>query len=257
MKSITRFAEIDTSTWSSDHLVLIDIDDTLVVPKERIIRNCNRKQRSMFLKSIETNLGSEMVDRIFEYHGYIYVDDNITSFIDKINKKDIAYIAITARRTGYASPTSRKTAQDKILGDLAKIGFAYDPKLYPNNANIILSHQDIFSKIDETLEQFYQHHGPMIKEGIIFCCNINKNEILSYYMNMVLDRPKKIILIDDSIKNLQLVKKYCEQRDYEHELYYFEGAKLLDNEITDKEINNRIKYMCKHKMYASEEQFNL
>jgi hypothetical protein len=252
IRKILKFNEINTTNWSKHCLLLLDIDETIIIPREKVMRDVNyHNNGKRFIKSMRDNLGEIMVDQIFDKKDYIFVDKEFPLFIKKMVEMKIPYISLTARRTGEASPTSGK-AEDILINDLNKLNIKFDPQIYPNNTMIKLSHQDVFSKIKDDLLPFYRQNSPMIKSGIIFCCNINKDEILTYYLYQVIEKPKKIIVIDDKITNLERIKSYCEKENLEYELYHFIGEDLLDNDISNEEVDKRIEYMLKHKIYISE-----
>jgi hypothetical protein len=255
IKTINKFSEIDTSSWDDKTLLLLDIDDTIVVPKEKVIRNANHDKRVYFQDKIKEYIGEEMVDKILENQGYMFVDNNFMDFYNKVN---IPKICITTRRTGKMLSTS-KPSEDLIIDDLNKLGVKLDPKKYPNNARINLDIHDAFTHVHDDLYNFYKQDSQMIKDGIIFCCNVNKNEVLLYYFYLLLEKPNKIIVIDDKLKTLELIKKFCDygQLKCDYELYHFRGVDLLDNKISDKEVNNRIDYMIKTQSYAPESDFTI
>lgn len=253
IRTVSKFSEIDTSSWDDGTLLLLDIDDTIIVPKEKVIRNANHNKRVYFQDTIKEYVGKEMVNKIIENQEYIFVDSD---FMDFYNKVTIPKVCISSRRTGKMLSTS-KPSEDLIIDSLKKLGVKLNPKKYPDNIRINLDIHDAFTHVHDNIYEFYRTDSQMIKDGIIFCCNINKNEVLLYYFYLMLEIPKKIVVVDDKLKTLELIKDFCDRKQLkcDYELYHFRGVDLLDNKISDEKLNNRIDYIINNKKYAPESDF--
>src|ERR1044071_4103037 len=102
--SITKIIsinEIPFDTYSTKDLVAFDLDDTIFVQNDKIMRSINSKQRHYFITDIINNSKVSNVKKMFENVEYRLVEDDTIRHINNLQNRNIETLALTARRTGF------------------------------------------------------------------------------------------------------------------------------------------------------------
>ena len=81
--------------------------------------------------------------------------------------------------------------------------------------------------------------------GIIFCGNYDKGEVLAYWLTQINYHPRKVIFIDDKMKNIKSVEEALHKRGYPfvgiRYGYLDDFIKTINQEVIEKELNEFIK----------------
>jgi len=115
--------------------------------------------------------------------------DNSNALIKDLQDNGISTIAVTNR----SIPTYKRTIEQlkKIDIDFSKKG------LSKNDIDLAVKYNGIFS------------------QGIIFCGGNNKGKMLFQFLDKINYKPKKIVFIDDKLKNVKHVEKEVEKQNIE------------------------------------------
>lgn len=118
------------------------------------------------------------------------IEENTISVINDLQKKGVTVIALTARSLQLTLRT---------IEQLQRLGI-YFTKTDPYECPLVHGHG---------------HGKPgLYINGIIFSGSHSKGEMLVSWLKQSKYRPKKIIFIDDKLKNLESVEQALHQRDY-------------------------------------------
>ena len=198
-------------------LVLYDINETLITYPEsrRLFRAPNTEHlKKMFAKLQERYPDQyiEIRNRLFETNTIQLSDPKFTDLINKCKEKDTPFLCFTAIRTGLANQHQSELTEDKWVKLLADFNL---DKQYNVNFSGINEARLPHLRIDPTLQPFMQNNDAMIKDGIVFCNNINKGYIIHLimvYLEIINKKPHSVIMLDNRLENLvdvdEQLKKY-------------------------------------------------
>jgi len=188
-----KLSEIYKHT-NKNTLVIFDIDDTIMTPK---IWPGSNTWLEHEIKRIQKK-GLEFEDALylilplyFSVHQFtedmMAPLDNSPKLIKTLQKNNIKTMALTNR----SMPMLKIT-----LKELQGIGIDFlKNSLYGQDLELSITHKGRFS------------------EGIIFCGNNDKGELLFQFLEKIGFRPEKIIFIDDKLKNVKSVQVAVEKRE--------------------------------------------
>ncbi len=239
--TVKSINEIPFDNYTSDDIIAFDLDDTLFIQKDKIMRNANTSQRNMFISDIKNQCGNSRVSFLYDNSEYMLVESDTLNHIENLNKRNVETIAFTARRTGRPTSDCVNTVEDNTLKILNKLGINFRSDIFHdfeleglNTANLIYAN-DI---ADPTLKPFDFPSDAMIKNCVIFANNIDKGIVVGKTFQQFKFVPTTFVLIDDNEKNHQsmilAIKKINDLFGYKINYvgYHYTGAKdLLDNVI--------------------------
>ena len=212
-------------------LTLLDIDDTILIPQNPVMRTINKDKRSLFLSKLQKIGGDMLVDKIFSAPD-ILVEDDMKQFVDTASTKGNIF-ALTLRRTGLASPTETILVQNSTANriDSLDIKLSYHDKKIefdePDDQNLI---------IDKKLNPFHKPEKPMLYKSIIFTCNINKGFIFEQFIKHF-DKPDIIFSIDNDIKNLLEEEKMSKDLGFEFIGFEYIAYQYLEDNVITEDID--------------------
>ena len=71
-------------------------------------------------------------------------------------------------------------------------------------------------KSDIILDDFLSDHNPIFSNGVLCCDTFPKSECIKIFLNYINWFPKKIIFVDDSLRNLSDVGEFCSRNKIEY-----------------------------------------
>lgn len=243
INEIDSFSQIDFGKYTENDCFAFDLDDTVWVPTEKIMRNINFDERSKFLDEIRTISGNERVSYIYDTIPYQLVEEDLQGHIKNLNNNNIPTVAFTARRTGKATLDQKRMVEDDTIQIVQILGLKFNYRHFQTLElhNVNPNNPDFQEKIvDRRLKPFELSNNAMIKEGVIFTNNIDKGFVLGEIFNQGRFFPNRFILIDDKINNLKSVQeaiKNINERfntSIAFEGFLYNGYLKLDNKIDPK-----------------------
>lgn len=190
-----HFKEI-SSQVVPDTLVIVDIDDTLLVPhqmlgcdewfKYRI--NKYQKEGMNASDALERTLAeSEAVRHLTKME---IVEPGTEKIIQSLQEKGYCVMGLTLQGLALATRTSQQ---------LQANGFNLSKNAICKQDNHFLVHG----------------HSMLLRNGILFTSGTSKGEALSILLDKIDVHPKRIVLIDDRASNLEDVEKMAKKRGVE------------------------------------------
>jgi phosphoglycolate phosphatase-like HAD superfamily hydrolase len=227
-KNITDiYTYIKPNEYNKDLLVIFDIDNTIATTPTPL--GSDQWFYAMKKGFVETGKSDqEAIDHLLPQYIHIQrntwlipVEKDTVSVIHTLQEKGVSVIALTARSLELAHRTIEQ-----------------------------LHHMDIyFTKTDPyECPIAYDNKKPGIYiDGIIFSGNHDKGEMLVHWFKQSNYRPKKVIFIDDKLKNLHSVEKALHNRDYPFiGIRYGYTDDLVHNFSLEAAINEQAKFFEKH-----------
>lgn len=180
---------------NEDTLIIFDIDNTLAAPAHEL--GSDQWFTHMYKKKMAEGMSvNEAIDAVLPLYYSIHfsimlepVEEIGTYLVRNLQAQGIKVIALTAR----SLPLMYRTIQQ-----LAHIGIDF------SCANFV----DGELSLDLALPSKY-------KNGIVFCGNNDKGYVLLHFFDLVGFHPRKVIMVDDKLKNIAAVEKALEERGIE------------------------------------------
>lgn len=202
LTAIRSFEELLPIIANTDSktLVVFDIDDVLVQPKNPVLQAHTIYEYYKHFEEITQDLNSSQMQVLFAYRTSQYplelVDLRLPPSIQKLQEKRIQVIALSAFITGDLFGIN--SIEEKRIEDLKKLGIDFSTT-YGKMPPIIFSNFPSFN-----------HSYPMFKQGILFTNGVDhhdsiKGNVLISFLWQLGTLPKEIIFIDDRIENVENV----------------------------------------------------
>lgn len=182
-------------------LVLFDVDDTLIHPTDRIFHPHARDVWESFNKRILKNHNIVPADKYPERYlfsqmllgtNFALVDPKVLSIIDSLHKRNIKTIAFTKMHSGLLGAI--QSLADWRFEQLKKLDLDFSKN---------------FSHLSDTHIHQLSIDGvsPYFKNGILYANKHQKGPVIAAFLELLEEKPTKIIFLDDRQDYLESVEK--------------------------------------------------
>ncbi|MGI4776184.1 MAG: DUF2608 domain-containing protein [Janthinobacterium lividum] len=190
-------------TADKDSLIIFDVQEVLMIANDQILTPLYREDYKVLRDKLIANHNSRQQEDLFsiilkEYQTII-VDSSLLKTLDILKSKRVKTIALTSGYTGKYGVI--KSREDLRLERLKKIGIDFSDSFPLKRSKIALK-----------LKGASKLHSPIYKDGIIFTTRLSKGEVLKSFLERIKFKPKKIIFVDNKLKNIKSVESYCEEQ---------------------------------------------
>ena len=190
-------------------MALFDVKHVLFHSMDQVMSHEHKSFVKEKFIQIEQDLGKEEAMRlgsiVLNSYRPVVVDHEIPDIINQAQQKGIIIFALTS---GYASDygiiENRADLRIKSIKDMG-IDFSKSKSL----PSIDLSKGNKLSEGDND-------SNPLFQEGVIFASKIPKGEILGRFLKATKLKPKKIVFVDNQIRNVMLVEEKCKELGIEY-----------------------------------------
>jgi hypothetical protein len=195
IKEIAYFTELKESI-TSDALVLIDIDDTLIIPTQMLGSDTWFERRIKKYQSDGNDFQIALEKALSEWEAIQHlsrmelVEPDICDVVSQIQKRGIALMGITAR--GLALATRSVIQLRDLQIDLNQTSPHGKDCCFP-----------------------VQGHTVLYREGILFTSGKSKGESFFQFCDSIGKTPTRIVAIDDKVTHLQSLEKEAHKRGVE------------------------------------------
>jgi hypothetical protein len=202
----TSFTEIREAIKEGDKdtLVIFDVKSVLILPQGQDSNSIDRyspAEREKLYSKILIQLKPALVD------------PNILNIFADIKSKQIKAIALTSGYTGKFGYIEKR--EDLRIQKLKEVGISFKD-----------SFSEIKPTIFEDIKKVNPKHYPMFKEGIVFACRLPKGEVLQRFLTQAKFKPKKVIFVDNKLKNIESVQEFCQNAKIDFHGFHYT---FLDN----------------------------
>ena len=192
-KSLSEVEE--TINRHADHaLILVDLDNTLIMPEDCVLRDANIEEQKNFIESIYIQPDSSyLMESLLANMNWRLLETGWHDLLNYCKKRAYGVYGFTARNVGklewqlFANPTiferpfvAQDTHEDYTIRSLHKLN------IYFNQPNI---------------------NWFRFKQGVIFCDSLTKGEVLKQFLKMIDASFNAIIFIDDRDYNIDTVSQ--------------------------------------------------
>ena len=240
MKIISAYdaAVIENETKNADKnsLVIFDCDNVLTTVKVGTFDARNEYFLKNYLheKSVSVDKFYDKIRLVLINENTYIVNQRMVDLVANLSKRNIRHMVATSY-----SVRPLKDVSDPIqwrIDNLHEMGYFFEK-----------SWSD--QKEDITLNDFGTDHNPVFRGGILFCDIFSKGDCLRSFFEYIGWTPKKIIFIDDILRNLSGVGEFCEENKIE-----YVGIEYLESQRINSHIpfsDNLGKFQMDHLMNES------
>lgn len=229
-----------------DTLVVFDVDLVLIKPSDEIfLLSEATAEGSAFINTVYANLANrlpkhdidEMQSILMLAQHWQPVTAETPKIFNQIKAKGYKVLGLTASGTGALGKI--RSLEQWRIDELKAIDITFDKDFI--NAKP--------GSLDKYIPRISEYYGkaihpcfPAANNGIIFTCMAPKGEALDAYLQYAKLKPKKIIFIDDRIKNLETVSEYCSQNNIQYIGYEYTVSKEQAKHMKFNERRAKLQY---------------
>ncbi len=224
---------------SAGDIALFDVKDVIFYSEDQVMSTMHKSVFKDKFKEIKKIKGKEETDRlisiVLDSYKPVLVDEKIPQIIELAQKAGILVFGLTSGKTSKYGIIENRA--DTRINTLKTFGVDF-------SKSMDLPYMDlgVGDDIDKTIE----NGNSMFQDGIIFASRIPKGEILGRFLERAKLHPKKIIFVDNRLKNINLVCTKAQELGIEYVGIYFTKLsrspyKHLDQNIVDKKFEILLK----------------
>ena len=248
--SDSSFIEEELKEADKNTLVIFDINDVLFEQKELLFKKQNSTLLKNLLKEMSANMSNEEEQTLYSVvvqRPVVYVDENFVRIIHDFQNKNVKVIALT---NGLVGTYGYVKSMDRLLiQQLRDLDYHLEKSwLDLNNAQIYMTKS--------------KDRKILFAEGIVFANKMiskaSKGESLLAFFKYADFYPKKVIFIDDKLKNLKSVSNILEKQGVEFIGFEYTKAKNRKNSpvITKEHAKLQLSILKKRHKLLSDEEIN-
>ena len=201
----------------SQSLLLWDVDETLMIPSDAILKPCNVDFLDFLIGTYFSNKSKDEAKLLFSqiYHrsAFCLVDLRSVELIASLKSRSIPMIAFTAMRTGsYGKITSM---EEWRVNHLRALGIDFS-STFPQHDKL------------KWAEMFPYMGYPAFKEGVLCSDRMPKGIVLASFLEKINYQPNQIIFIDDNLDFLESVDEEMEEMKIPFIGIHYRAVELLE-----------------------------
>lgn len=222
-------------------LVIFDVDQTLIVFQDAILRHSAGRLIQKIIHSQMNNLSKEQAEylasKVLLNGKVMLVDPSVKNLLAKLKQSQIHTIALTAVQPG--SFGAIPSLVDWRINQLNELGIHFSD---PN---------DNFREYSQ-----FKHQGnsPILKKGILFSGKYPKGRVLKAYLDNLDWKPSKILFIDDQKDYIISVETSLDGLGIPHVSFHYTGADLLPFQYDEEVANFQLHYLFTYGEWIGEEE---
>lgn len=239
-----------TSLLNDQSLVIFDVDETLITPKEAFFRVSKAKLpldyqllreyfgdlRTLLKEEILKGWKEVWISKMLVHKQFQLMDIELPVIIQKLQNRSIPTIALTQIKSGcFGVIPSIEDWRSHQLKEF-NIDFSQDSSLY--------------GPLSFTLEG----SQPSFKHGILFTDKSSKGEVLALWLEAVKWKPTLIVFIDDYLPNLQSVEALAFELRIPFIGFHYLEKELTPWELDEKLISYQIRYLAENGVWLNEDE---
>lgn len=203
-----------------DTLIVFDIDEVIITSKDQILHPSfivyrDKLYEDVIVKDHTKSEIEALSSIIFKTYETILVDENILKIFQNIYDNRLKVLALTSSPTGKLGVIEK--FEDHRVDQLKRVGIDFN--------------KFIHSFSDVILHEMKSECGtPLLHNGIIYTCHIDKGSVLEKILKKLDLKFKKIIFIDDRLDNLTSVESMCIKSEID--FFGFEYTAVRDSFVS-------------------------
>ena len=227
--------DADTGT-----LVVFDVDDTLIRPKDKILQRCYSYINAWKLVDAEfrkmVNEEEHTLSRLYIQAKRELIEPGISQLIATLQARNIKVIACTHLRVGpYGEIPLLEEFRFNQLKEL-DIDFTMS-----------FDYTCIFNQCQQDFNNW-----PLFYKGILFTNLCTKGEVLGAFIDLLDVKPRKIIFFDDQLPNLVSVQNELLKRAITFYGYCYKTVPGLESKFNAAVATYQINYFNTYQIWLSD-----
>lgn len=227
--------ESEVEGLDGEVLVMLDVDSTLVVADDAILRPKGDSLLDRLLggdKVLKVSGGSRYLFReILLKAPHSLVDARSQEVIQRLRERNVHVIAFTGVPRGKIGDVENVGAWR--IEELTRFGFDF---------------KDAFSEVGtiELAKDPDQEFSPIFTQGILFSSLHSKGKVLRSFFEKVGYQPKWMVLVDDQMEHVQSVGKVAEDLGINYVGFHYTAAEELPSILDPDRAAFQVKHFIDH-----------
>ena len=234
----------EVSTASPKTLVLFDVDETLIIPEDQILRSSATDYRNKLLwpyekKISEKSLIEELHSIVFLARKPLIINPHSLPLIGAFQNKNCKVIALTAMNTGKFGYIPR--LEEWRANELKSLGFNFTAA---------------FPQLSEIHFQEYQQitYPPIFYQGVLCSADVSKGEALKAFLEQSGFKPDHVIFVDDLFVQLKSVESTLAALNIPFTGYHYLEASKLPGEVNEEVVRLQFDHLYNQKEWLTDAQ---
>lgn len=226
--------EKEASQLDEESLLLFDVDATLIVPKDVILKP---KGKYLFKKLIAGHTDRDLFREIRMRAPHGLVDNKSVNFVQSLQCNKIPVIAFTA-----APSKIREMEQPGVwrVEELKSFGFDFSPA-FPD-----LHFLELPKKPN-------QKHAPLFRSGVLYSSLHPKGDILMLFLHELSIKPKKVVFVDDELEQVKSVVKSLDKQGIPSVGIHYTAADDNARDLNHEQAQFQINYFIQEGIWLGDE----
>jgi hypothetical protein len=219
---VASFAEMEEEllALSPEGLAVFDVDQTLIIPTDKILRPCG--QKLLYQMCMEQALTLQQFDllssRALEQLSFELLEERCVSCIHRLQERQVPTIALTAMRTGRWHDVV--SMEQWRFHQLKAFDLDFSAALAGNPEVVLMNGGNGCSTVT-------------FSNGIIASGDVPKGIALSAFLDVFSWHPQHVIFVDDRLDALESVEQAMAEKGISFKGYHYMAAFQLDETIDE------------------------
>lgn len=217
-------------------LVIFDCDEVLITPTDMLFSPANESNYKKTIQYLNKKVGFAKADDILihmrKQYKFRLLNNELPNIIKKMQDQGVSVLVLTSHWTGEFHDI--KSVENLRKNELNQ--FDFDFKKSWNGIGKM-----IFYELPAKLPKYNVTRYPIFKNGIIFACDLDKGTVLQKFLERIPQKFSKIIFVDDKMRNIRSIKKFCETNNISGKCVQYQKARLFQkNEVNSQELKKEL-----------------
>ena len=230
------FGRIEEESYKleKDALLLFDVDATLIVPDDAILKP---KGKDLFKELIGGYTDRDLFREIRMQAPHSLVDNRSIVLVQRLLEQQVPVIAFTAAPAKIKETTQPGTWR---VAELKRFGIDF---------------RSSFPTCDylELPQSSNQQQCPLYKHGVLYSSLHPKGDILVAFLHHMNFRPSKVIFVDDEIEHVHSVMTCLKREGIECIGIHYTAANELPCALNPEQASYQVEYFIQHDVWLSDE----
>jgi len=240
VQKINSLEEIQTETITDKDLVIFDVDETLLMSSDILLRPCGKRCLTGLMVTYNQKLHpikrDYLASQVLLQREARTVEPLAPSFIQKLQSQNIKVMALTAMPT--KSFGAIPCMVQWRVEELQKLGYDFSTT-FPEHPNLT----------------FAGNAFPVVfKHGILCSADTPKGEALVTFLHKIEWFPERVIFIDNRHSHLESVDNSLQELEIPHTGYHYLAAYDVPGELDEKVIDLQINTLIEKEVWLSDEE---
>lgn len=215
-------------------MVLLDVKHVIFYSSDQVMFQEHKSFFKQKFAQIEKKFGTEEATRlksiVLSSYKPMIVDQEISKVVSNAQKAGIIVFALTSGNTSsYGIIPNRADLRIKTIKNIG-IDFSKSTEL---DYIDLSEEEELIGKKDR--------NKPIFQDGVIFAAKKPKGKVLSKFLKLSKLKPRKIIFVDNQLKNVLSVEAHCKELGIDYTGIHFtktynKPANPLDKKIAEKKF---------------------